>query len=240
MTSNDDRLRVLIEETVLVPVAEESTLLVGMPSKGPKGDPGANGVDGVDGQPGVDGTVNEHELYEGMSIWGRNRVNSATPLVSGRTFLSFFTATKDLLVANLAAYTAATAATGTTLARLGLYSVDLNDDITLVAATDNDTTLFNTAATRFVRPVITTTAVTKGDRYALAQLVVSTGTLPNGPINSMGGNTQALASTPPRTAAYLNSTADLPDSALASSYVASIFAFYGEVLPELLRLPINQ
>ncbi len=93
---------------------------------------------------------------------------------NGTLALSYFTADKTEAINTVTVFSGATAAAATpTLARVGVYSVAGNGDLTLVASTANDTTMFATANTAY--PGTLTTAFNKvvGQRYALAVLVVT-------------------------------------------------------------------
>lgn len=153
-------------------------------------------------------------------------MNSATPetmprvvasaagnMASGEVHLSFFTPAEDKTISNLTMVTSTTAAAGATLIRMGLYTVDGSGNVTLVARTASDTTLFNATNTPFTRAFSTTGgypatyALVAGTRYAVGFIVVAT-TRPA----LYHSSTQNLTITAlaPRMSAVLASQADLP------------------------------
>jgi hypothetical protein len=74
-------------------------------------------------------------------------------------------------------YTATTPPTGTTLIRVGIYSVNRSTgELTaLIASSANDTTLLNTNNSAVGANLTTPVALTAGNRYCVALLVVATG-----------------------------------------------------------------
>lgn len=137
---------------------------------------------------------------------------------SGELHLTYFTATKTEAITSLAMYSGATAAATVTLIRWGVYSVAANGDLTLIAATANDTTVFNAIQTRFVRPLTTTWAKTAGTRYAIGFLVVAT-TMPSvyGPSDIGTTLADTLWGREPRLAAKRIGQTDLPATILATA-----------------------
>jgi len=101
---------------------------------------------------------------------------------SGELWLSFFTPLRTVTVSQVSMANSGTAAATTTTAKMGLYSVDENDNITLVARTANDATLFNSTFTVYTRSFDTTGGfpanyeLEAGKRYALGFLVVASTT----------------------------------------------------------------
>lgn len=105
--------------------------------------------------------------------------NHSAALTNGTAYLVFFTPLWDLNISSLTVVSANTAASGTTLARLGLYTFD-GTTATLVARTASDVTLFAATNTVYNRVLSVTGGypatytLTAGQRYALG--VVWTGT----------------------------------------------------------------
>jgi hypothetical protein len=75
---------------------------------------------------------------------------SGLTLVSGTIVFSFFTPSFSLTVSQIAMNCGGTAASGLTLARMGLFTFD-ETTATLVAQTASDTTLFTTTRTQYAR-----------------------------------------------------------------------------------------
>lgn len=141
--------------------------------------------------------------------------NGGVSQVSGSLYVAYFTARRSRSVTTLAAFSHTTASAGLTLARMGLYSADASDNLTLLAGTANDTTLFNTANTAYDR-AITATPLTKGGRYAFGLLAV--GTTPGNRKGYLGGASDTgLASRTPRVAGVLTGQTDLPASVSSAS-----------------------
>lgn len=180
-----------------------------------------------------------YEPYNGLSgnllTAGQETINrldawaDTVPVVSGRLQLCFFTARKSETIASLRMSTGLTASGALTLAKMGLYSVAGNGDITLIGSTANDTSLFMGTYTNYTRALTAPVAVTKGSRYGFAYLLVgsSAATFAGAP----WGGSNAEAATLPLMAAVLTGQTDLP----ASVAVGSLSGFgrftYGVMLP---------
>ena len=76
--------------------------------------------------------------------------NSSAALTNGTVYLSFFTPLWNVTISSLTVVSANTAASGTTLARIGLYTFD-GTTVTLVARTASDLTLLGTTNTLYNR-----------------------------------------------------------------------------------------
>ena len=139
--------------------------------------------------------------------------SAAGTTLSGEVHLSFFTPAEDKTISNLTMVTSTTAAAGATLIRMGLYTVDGSGNVTLVARTASDTTLFNAINTPFTRAFSTTGgypatyALVAGTRYAVGFIVVAT-TRPA--LYHSSTQNAAMTSLAPRMSAVLASQADLP------------------------------
>jgi hypothetical protein len=142
----------------------------------------------------------------------RYDATNATPVTTGVVYWSFFTPLLNLNVSELTMVNGGTAGASLTLVRMGLYEFD-GTNLTLLAQTANDATLFTGTFTIYTRSFDTAggypanVTLTQGTRYATAFIVVGT-TMPNpysAPLNLAG--TLALA---PRLNAQLASQADLP------------------------------
>jgi hypothetical protein len=213
-----------------------STAGAGVPGqrgeKGDKGDPGRDGIDGVNGATGNTGakgdtgatgatgppspdalSLAEH-LQESIPrpIAMMLPAGTSCQLQSGRFFGMGITARRSVSVSGIRVWTSpATPPATITLARIGLYTVDAAENITLVASTANDTALFKTANTEYAKPLTTPYAVVAGQRYCLGLLVTA-----SGPVEVIGVTTVAYqpAGYKPRINFASQSTAltDLPAS----------------------------
>lgn len=114
----------------------------------------------------------------------RQDATTSFNIANGTTHVTCFTPVRDVTITKLAASAGSPAWAGTTLARLGLYTVTSAGVATLVAATANDTTLFNTANTVYEKALDTaggfpaSYTLLAGQRYAIG--VVGMGTTAGG------------------------------------------------------------
>lgn len=154
--------------------------------------------------------TNGEEVLPRLDVIGAETINA-----SGTVHLTYFTARKTESVTKIRMLTDATAATGVTLARMGVYSVDGAGNLTLLAACASDTTLFNAIYSPFQRNLTAPFAKVKGTRYAVAVIVVGAG-MPNLTGLTCSG---ADASLPPRLCGILPGQTDLPANIAAGSVV---------------------
>lgn len=149
---------------------------------------------------------------------------------SGRLILGYFTARKTETTANVRVISGNVAAAATpTLCRIGLYTEAANGDLALVASTANDTALFASTFTPYVRAWTASYAKVMGQRYALGILVVSGAAMPA--LYGNGGVSSSEAAIAPRLCGMVTGQADLPVSVLAASVAANNACPYGVVLP---------
>lgn len=177
--------------------------------------------------PSID-IYNGDAIESGEELMSRRHVIAASPLeASGTLHLSYFTARKTETANAISMLTDNVAATGVTLARMGVYSVDGAGNLTLLAACANDTTLFDDAYSAYQRALTTPLAKTKGARYAVGILVVGSG------MPSMTGITcsGADASLPPRLCGILGGQANLPATIAAGAVVEDYRIFQATIKP---------
>lgn len=134
---------------------------------------------------------------------------------SGTVWITFFTPTITTNVSSITMVTGnTTAASGLTLARMGLYTLD-ETTATLVARCASDTSLFAATGTSYQRSFSTVGGLPSsyqlvaGTRYGVAVLCVGT-TMPNIASRAVGIGVSALS---PRMSASIASQTDLPTSA---------------------------
>jgi len=157
--------------------------------------------------------------------------SSAVAPISQSLRLTYFTARKTESTTQVRMYSGGTAAAATpSLCRIGLWSVAANGDLTLVASTANDTTLFAGTVTAYTRSWSAPYAKVAGQRYAIGALVVSATTMP-----TFGGSQVTYSaeggSVAPVMGAVINSQADLPSSVAVGSLAASGQRLYAVILP---------
>jgi len=172
---------------------------------------------------------NGNAIATGEEVLPRLNVSSAQQLAaSGTLHLTYFTARKTETINNIRMVSDATAATGTTLARMGIYSVNANTgDLTLVAACANDTTLFSGTYTAYQRVLTAAFNKVKGTRYAVGVLVVGAG-MPAITATTCAGTDAAL---PPRLCGIVAGQANLPANITGGTVAEDYRLFQGTMTP---------
>lgn len=169
-------------------------------------------------------------LTNGESSFPRISISQSNSSGSGNLRLAFFTARKTETITQVVAFTGTTAAAATpTLCRIGIYSVAANGDLTLVASTANDTTLFASTSTAYTRTLSASWSKVAGTRYAIGALVVSGATMPM--LIGTSVIVSAVAAGPPLISAAISGQTDLPASVLSASVTAGLSRPYMEMLP---------
>ena len=131
---------------------------------------------------------------------------SGQSITSGRRYLMYFSADDDQTLSALELWTGATAGVGVTAARLGLYTVAVNGDVTLAARTALDATIGGVANTQFSRALDTTGGfpaslqLVRAARYAAAFYITATTTTPT--VQALSAGLGAFYGTAPRTAGF--------------------------------------
>lgn len=88
--------------------------------------------------------------------------------------ITYFKPRRDVTIARVLQATTGTAAAATpTLIRMGVYSVAANGDLTQIAATVNDTTLFAAANTEYTKAFSASASLRAGQWYAYAYIIVT-------------------------------------------------------------------
>src|SRR5262245_6077064 len=112
-------------------------------------------------------------LQHGWAVIPRWAAGDSQGTAAGSTRMVAFWAPQDISVVALGMSTGGTGTSGATLARLGLYRHDLSTNyLHAIGATANDTSLFTTGSTHYVRPLAEPVALTAGMRYAVAGIKV--------------------------------------------------------------------
>lgn len=156
---------------------------------------------------------------------------AASSPASGQLRFTYFTARKTEVTTQVRLYTGSTAAAATpTLCRIGLWEVAANGDLTLVASTANDTTLFAAALTAYTRSWQSSYGKVAGRRYAISPLVVSAAAMPTFGGLAIAYTAEAQGQAPPL-AGILAGQTDLPSPISAGSVAASGMRVYAAVLP---------
>jgi hypothetical protein len=178
------------------------------------------------------GLGSENDLITGEETMPRRNIvgSMGGSTFSGSLRLTYFTAKKTQTLSQISIYTGTVAAGATpTIARMGLYKVETNNDLTLIASTPNDTTLFAAATTFYTKSFSAPVDVVRGQRYAFGILIVSGATVPT----FYGYNPAPLPITfqEPKLAAGINGQSDLPSTVANGSLNNSAFGIYAAILP---------
>lgn len=172
-----------------------------------------------------------------------NCVSDAVAITTSATLrLTYFTARKTETVGNLAMVTGSigcgSGATpiAPTRCHMCVFSVAANGNLTLLAITANDTTLFSGTYTRYSRAVSGATPFTKtaGNRYALGVLVVSLGSIPTFLGMTIGGSTNFTVTggtAPTMSRSLAGQVIGVPSTIASASLSNDARMFYGEILP---------
>lgn len=149
---------------------------------------------------------------------------------SGSLRLTYFTAAVGGTFTKLRTLTSTPAAGATpTLAKMGIYSVASNGNLTLLAGTANDTTLWSATNTAYERTTTTSYTLVAGQRYALGVLVVTAAAIPSlvgkSSVGSAAANAE-LARAPRRTGS-IGSQTDLPSAPTFDLVADTATAIYG-------------
>ena len=147
-------------------------------------------------------------------------VSSANSMVNGQVRFSHFTpmTTTTITQIAIATTTAGTDTGGTTVRRLGLYTVS-GTTYTLVARIDSDSTIGNSANTVYTRSLSTTGGypssytLTAGTTYAIGAIMYNTGgTFASPSFFAVGGGNGTIQALSPIMTSSLSTQTDLPTS----------------------------
>ena len=156
--------------------------------------------------------------------------NSNAPVTSGTAYLTFFTPMWSATISSLSIVSATTIASGTSLARIGLYTFD-GTTATLVARTASDTSLLSTANTVFTRALSSvggfpeTYTLQAGTRYALGFIFV--GSTPGTIYTAFASLPAAISSLAPRVGGAVPLQSDLP--ATGTSFTSTTVIPWGRL-----------
>lgn len=165
-------------------------------------------------------------LTTGEEVLPRDMVTNDLGLDSGTVFFSYFTARKTETINSVQTGTAATAGATLTIARVGIYTAS-GGTLTLVASTTNDTAMWTTAFTPYVKALTAPLSKVAGTRYALALLAVGT-TMPVLECIQVRYQSANLA---PRIQGELAGQANLPASQAEAGLTTGSRRFQGILLP---------
>lgn len=170
---------------------------------------------------------NGNAIAAGEEVLPRLSTIGAQDLASGTLHLTYFTARKTETINTVRMLSDATAAVGATLIRMGIYSVDGGGNLTLVASTANDVTLFDDAYSPYPKALSASFAKVKGTRYAFGVLFVGA-TPPKVTGLTVSG---ADSSLPPRLCGIVAGQADLPANVTAGTVAEDYRLFQATMTP---------
>lgn len=136
---------------------------------------------------------------------------------SGEMYLSHFRVPASQLAATVRVGNGVAAGATPTLCRLGLYRVAANGDISLIASTANDTTLFGTGYTSYSRALTVPVQLIEGEWLAAGVLVVSAAAMPDMIAPLPAGSAFLATRSAPKLATFVFGLTDLPASVVSAS-----------------------
>jgi parallel beta-helix repeat protein len=156
---------------------------------------------------------------ENMPRWAATALTSIT-MGSGVVRLSYVVARRTETITQIEYSTGNTAAGATpTLVRFGVYSVDSAGNLTLLASTASDTSIFAASQTDYARSLTSSIQVVEGQTYAVGVIVVTAAAAPA--LIGVLAATPSLNAQTPRLSASLTGQADLPASVTVGSLGAT-------------------
>lgn len=172
-----------------------------------------------------------NKVNQGMDAFGRDFINGNAALVSQRLNLTYFTCDKIFTATNIRTITGTTAAGATpTTCKLGLYQVNADSTLTLLAKTANNTALW--AATNTVYDeafeAAGTVSMVRNQRYALAILIDTAFATPT--IQGQVWTNSNIGTYTPRLIGQVTGQTDIPASLAAVTGTAANRP-WGVVLP---------
>lgn len=180
--------------------------------------------------------LNKYEgdlLTSGEETYPRRLVLTSVTMSTNILRLAFFTARKTDTYTQLRACSSTAAGATPTLVKFGIFSVASNGDLTCIAVTANDTSVFAGANSEYTRATTASFSLTAGQRYAFGVLVVTGASAPTvtAGVTGLVANTAVRA---PALTGVINPAADFPAVASvtpAASVGPTSSTIYGEVVP---------
>lgn len=141
-------------------------------------------------------------------------------LTSGALRLTYFTALRTESITKVCSAVAVAAGATPTICRIGIYTLDGSNNLTLAHSTTNDTAMWSSTATLYEKTLSSTFNKVAGTRYAIGALCVTGATAPT--IAGMNMSNGVLQSgVTPRIAGSYGGQTDLPASVSAGSVSAT-------------------
>lgn len=175
-------------------------------------------------------TDRRDELAVGESTLSRRAVATGdAALTPGTLQLTYFTARKTEIISRVRTCSGSVASDDSTMCRVAVYEVDEAEDLTLVAATENDDSQWSAVDTTYATAFSASFTKRRGARYAVGALVAGGAAGPN-----LLGQIQLLrdeAAEKPRLCGALAGQIDLPTNIAAGSVADSAIQIYAALVP---------
>lgn len=162
-------------------------------------------------------------------IFDRHLITSQPGISNGNMRGTYFTCRRSQTITSIRTLVGGTNQTAATLCRIGLYTVDASDNLTLVASTANDTNLWNSANATVDKALSSSYAVKRGTRYAVGLLVVGSSQAPT--IGALQLTNSAPGQASPRLAFLIGSQTDLPSSIATGSMTGANILPWAALVP---------
>jgi hypothetical protein len=166
-------------------------------------------------------------LTTGESTRPRALSTSGVSTGTGSLRLTYFTAAKTETI-NSIRTVCTTAGTSSTLQRIGIYSIDGSGNLTLVASTASDLTLW-IATSAYTKTLSASFSKVRGTRYAVGILYVGGGTAPS--LSGLLPTNATEAGQPPRLSGFLTSQTDLPATVAVGNILDTSNNHYAVLVP---------
>jgi hypothetical protein len=176
-------------------------------------------------------TADQYQPSAGLDIMPRMFASGTRLFGSGSVYVTTFTPLVDTVVTNIITYctTGGTDTGGTATRRMGLFTVDrTNTQVTLVARTASDATLWNTTGATYSRALSTTGGypatytLTAGTTYAVGVIAYNTGGTFGAPtVVGNAGLSTLINGLSPFVAGIVATQTDLPTAAATLTTVTA-------------------
>lgn len=160
-------------------------------------------------------------------------VDTALGFASTNMQLVYFTATKSITSTAVQAWTGTTVAAATpTLCQYVLFSEDGSRNLTQIAITANDTSMFATGNTKYTKSWGSSVGIVRGQRYAVGILIVSAAAMPSflGRCSPGSGAIDTIWGATPRFTGIVNAQASVPSTVTAAGVANTRRHFYAEIV----------
>lgn len=163
------------------------------------------------------------------AIFDRHLMTSQPGISNGNMRGTFFTCRKSQTITSIRTLVGGTPQIGGTKNRIGLYTADASDNLTLVASTAHDATLWDTSNATVDKALSSSYAVTRGVRYAIGVLIVGSSQGPTLGAIQLANSAPGAAAR--RLAFLIGSQTDLPSSIATGSMTGANILPWAALVP---------